>query len=57
MEPRREHSRKPDRFYAGVQALFPGPYLEMFARAQRDGWSSWGDQTDRLADLDLDTEE
>lgn len=40
--PMREHSRKPDEFYAMVDALCPGSKLEMFARAAREGWQSWG---------------
>jgi N6-adenosine-specific RNA methylase IME4 len=47
--PRREHSRKPDEFFAGVERLLPGPYLEMFARQIRPGWESWGNQTDKFA--------
>jgi N6-adenosine-specific RNA methylase IME4 len=43
---KREHSRKPDEQYAIVEACSPGPYIELFARGQRDGWTSWGDQAD-----------
>jgi N6-adenosine-specific RNA methylase IME4 len=46
--PRREHSRKPDETFTRVEALYPGPYLELFARAQRPGWTVWGNQTDRF---------
>ncbi len=43
--PIREHSRKPDEQYAKIERLYPeGPYLEMFARRKREGWSSWGDE-------------
>ena len=42
--PRREHSRKPDEVYERIEALVPGPYLELFARAPREGWHSWGDE-------------
>jgi N6-adenosine-specific RNA methylase IME4 len=38
------HSVKPEWFYGLVEAQSPGPYLEMFARQQRLGWSSWGNQ-------------
>lgn len=41
---KREHSRKPDEFYNIVESCSPGPYLELFARGSRDGWSTWGDQ-------------
>lgn len=44
--PRREHSRKPDEAYPAIEALVSGPYLELFARTQRAGWASWGDQAD-----------
>ena len=40
--PRREHSRKPDEAAEGIEALCAGPYLELFARAPRPGWDSWG---------------
>jgi N6-adenosine-specific RNA methylase IME4 len=42
--PRREHSRKPDEVYGLIERLFPGPYVELFARTCRPGWTSWGDQ-------------
>lgn len=41
---RREHSRKPDKMYADIERLFGGPYLELFARSQRPGWTAWGNQ-------------
>lgn len=46
--PRREHSRKPDEQYERIEALVAGPYLELFARTQRPGWTSWGNETDRF---------
>jgi N6-adenosine-specific RNA methylase IME4 len=42
VSPRREHSRKPDLIYDRIEALCPGPYLEMFARSSRPKWESWG---------------
>lgn len=41
---KREHSRKPDEQYALIQSCSPGPYLELFARTARPGWSVWGDE-------------
>lgn len=41
---KREHSRKPDELYEIVEACSPGPYLELFARYPRAGWSVWGDE-------------
>lgn len=41
---KREHSRKPDELYKIVESCSPAPYLELFARGPRKGWSVWGDQ-------------
>lgn len=45
---RREHSRKPDEMATLLENLFDGPYLEMFARTQRPGWVSWGNETSKF---------
>lgn len=42
--PKGEHSQKPDAFYDLVESVSPGPYLEMFARRQRLGWDTWGNE-------------
>ncbi len=39
---KREHSRKPDEQYEIIEACSPRPYLELFARYPRAGWSAWG---------------
>ena len=39
------HSSKPVEFYDLVESCSPGPYLEMFARGNRNGWVSWGADT------------
>jgi hypothetical protein len=39
-----EHSRKPEAFLDLVEQVSPGPYLEMFARRQRLGWDTWGNE-------------
>jgi N6-adenosine-specific RNA methylase IME4 len=41
---KREHSRKPDEQYPIIEACSPGPYLELFARGTRPGWTIWGRQ-------------
>jgi N6-adenosine-specific RNA methylase IME4 len=41
---KREHSRKPDELYEIIEACSPAPYLELFARGQRDGWDQWGNE-------------
>jgi N6-adenosine-specific RNA methylase IME4 len=43
---KREHSRKPDELYPIVEACSPGPFLELFARGVRPGWTQWGNQAD-----------
>jgi N6-adenosine-specific RNA methylase IME4 len=43
---KREHSRKPDEQYGIIEACSPGPFLEMFARGSRPGWTVWGNQAD-----------
>lgn len=44
---KREHSRKPDELYDIIEACSLGPYLELFARGSRPGWSTWGNQADK----------
>ena len=39
---RRDHSEKPDELYEIVEAISPGPRLELFARANRPGYEVWG---------------
>lgn len=40
--PRSRHSEKPGQFFDLVEQVSPGPYVELFARAPRLGWDSWG---------------
>ena len=44
--PRRQHSRKPDEQYDRLDALYGTDIrrLELFARQQRAGWMSWGNE-------------
>jgi N6-adenosine-specific RNA methylase IME4 len=39
-----QHSAKPDEVYRRIERLYPGPYLELFARKPRDGWTTWGNE-------------
>jgi N6-adenosine-specific RNA methylase IME4 len=39
---RREHSRKPEEFYALVEATCPGGKVELFCRQLRTEWQSHG---------------
>jgi N6-adenosine-specific RNA methylase IME4 len=43
---KQEHSWKPEQAYEIIEACSPGPYLELFARQRRPGWSWWGDQAE-----------
>ena len=47
-EPRREHSRKPDGFYELVDSLCVGRKLDFFSRESREGWCSYGNDTERF---------
>ena len=45
--PLRDHSQKPDEFYALVESLCPAPengYVELFQRTGRPGWVGHGDE-------------
>ena len=46
-----QHSAKPEEFYAMVEQVSPGPYLDMFARRPRLGWDVWGDEAPGSVDL------
>ena len=46
--PRREHSRKPDGIHERIERLVAGPYLELFARQSRPGWTTWGNETTKF---------
>lgn len=48
---RGDHSAKPEAFLDIVEQVSPGPYLELFARCQRLGWDTWGDEA--LCHVDL----
>jgi N6-adenosine-specific RNA methylase IME4 len=45
------HSAKPDGFLDMVEAMSPGPYLELFARRARFGWDYWGDESLGTAEM------
>lgn len=48
---RREHSRKPEEFYALVDRCAPGLTFraDIFARTSRDGWIAFGDESEKFA--------
>ena len=47
--PRGRHSEKPVEFHELIEQRSHGPRLEMFARAPRDGWDSWGNELEVLS--------
>ena len=49
IEPRREHSRKPDEVANRIVSLMGDvPRIELFARQSRHGWTTWGDEADKF---------
>lgn len=45
----REHSRKPEDLQDRIDAIWPDlTKIEMFARRQRPGWTTWGNQTEKF---------
>jgi len=49
---RTRHSKKPEAFLDLIEASSPGPYLELFARRQRLGWDSWGNECLEHVEMD-----
>lgn len=45
------HSKKPELFYSRVEKLLDGPYVELFSRAKRPGWSVIGNEIDKGLDV------
>ncbi len=46
---KREHSRKPDELYTIIEECSPPPFIELFARHSREGWTQWGNESPELA--------
>ena len=45
---KRKHSQKPEEFYEMVEARSQPPYLELFSRHTRPGWTMWGNEIGKL---------
>lgn len=45
------HSTKPEAFLDLVESVSPGPYLELFARRNRLGWDTWGNDSLEMVKL------
>lgn len=50
LAPVREHSRKPDEAFDRARRYCAGPYLELFSREDRAGWTSWGNETGKFSE-------
>lgn len=50
LAPVREHSRKPDEVYSRIQRYCDGPYLELFSRQRRSGWTTWGNEVGKFGE-------
>ena len=51
ISPRREHSRKPDLVAERIVNLMGDiPRIELFARQPREGWTVWGNETNKWND-------
>lgn len=42
------HSRKPSEMYEIIEGCSNGPFIELFSRTERQGWTMWGNQTGLL---------
>jgi N6-adenosine-specific RNA methylase IME4 len=47
-EPRREHSRKPIKFYELVEAMTTGRKLDYFSREKRQNWEVYGAESEKF---------
>jgi N6-adenosine-specific RNA methylase IME4 len=47
--PVRGHSRKPDAMRRQIEAMWLGPYIELFARNEgAEGWTAWGNEVGKF---------
>lgn len=44
IERKTEHSKKPEKMYLMIEKVSYPPYYEMFARTERKGWDSMGNE-------------
>lgn len=51
MSRRLPHSVKPEWFYVLVEEQSPPPYIDLFNRHPRLGWTNWGNQAPELATM------
>lgn len=51
-----KHSAKPDEFYQLVESCSYAPFIDIFGRKERDGWSVWGENGGDDASNDEDNQ-
>lgn len=44
-----KHSEKPPIIRSMIELMFPGPYIELFARQRVAGWEAWGNEIQKQA--------
>jgi N6-adenosine-specific RNA methylase IME4 len=49
---RGRHSEKPAVFFEEVERVSHGPYLELFARTERPGWTTWGNEIPAIEEME-----
>ena len=47
--PLSDHSQKPQETYERIERLVGGPYIELFARNEREGWDSFGNEVGKYS--------
>lgn len=47
-ESRRQHSRKPDAFFALIDKITAGKKMEYFSREKREGWDNFGNEPEKF---------
>lgn len=48
--PRTKHSKKPPEMYELIERMYEGPYLELFGREKRPGWTVFGNEPNVAGD-------
>jgi N6-adenosine-specific RNA methylase IME4 len=46
--PRREHSRKPEKFYDLIRRVTGGSRIDLFAREEHEGFARYGNEIDKF---------
>ena len=52
-----KHSTKPLELYDMIEQCSPGPFVELFARASRPGWTQWGNEAPKKQRTDSENQE